>query len=150
MMMAPDAVAFLGLVMEGAKTTNFAGRYFPVMENVIADAPQTIPKLAHLSEPPRNDPHGTQRVLTPKKQPREHASPFRAIECCEEGMGCGVTLRSLVSHNRSASENPELCISHSKSLALLGVVLFLGNRLGATNERGAERWWKGRLTRIGS
>ena len=42
--MAPDAVAFLGLAMEGAKTTNFAGLYFPVMENVIADAPQTIPK----------------------------------------------------------------------------------------------------------
>ena len=33
-----------GTVMEGAKTTNFAGLYSPVMKNVIADAPQTIPK----------------------------------------------------------------------------------------------------------
>src|SRR6478672_3984434 len=36
--------AFLGLAMEGAKTTNFAGLYSPVMKNVIADAPQTILK----------------------------------------------------------------------------------------------------------
>jgi hypothetical protein len=46
MTMAPDAVAFLGLVMEGAKTTNFAARYCPVMESVIAVAPQTIPELS--------------------------------------------------------------------------------------------------------
>jgi hypothetical protein len=48
MTMALDVVAFLGLAMDDAIMTNFAGLYYPVTGSVIVGAARTLRKRSSL------------------------------------------------------------------------------------------------------